>query len=253
MNYSKLCLTTLVSVLVVLALPSSLVAAPVEVVEGQPDVVKGSGAQKYSVGSGASSNGEIFVALQQLQGEVRELRGIVEEQAYLIEQLKQRRLDDYIDLDKRISDLQKAGATMVSSSSSVRRVESQPAINKPAEKVAPVASAAPTVVANIPQSRKPGSAAVADTAKIAYRSAYQKVKDREFNDAKVALTAFVSDFPDSQYVPNAEFWLGELYYLDSNLVKARDAFYILVTQYSNHRKVPDAKIQAWKNIPPVGR
>ena len=62
----------------------------------------------------------------------------------------------------------------------------------------------------------------------------------------MALTAFVSDFPDSQYVPNAEFWLGELYYLDSNLVKARDAFYILVTQYSNHRKVPDAKFKLGK-------
>jgi len=225
-------------------------AAPVEVVEGRPDVVKqrGSQSREYSAGGNSALNGELFMTIQQLQAEVRELRGVVEEQTHLIEQLRKRRLDDYIDLDKRIRDLQ--NGVSVSAGNGVAAVANKkatvkPSANKPANVAKTAASArpAPAPAKSVPPAR---TAAVADTARIAYRSAYQKVKDRQFDKAKVSLTAFVSDFPDSQYVPNAEFWLGELYYLDSNLEKARDAFYILVTQYSNHRKVPDAKFKLGK-------
>jgi len=226
-------------------LSGTAVAAPIEVVEGQPDVIteSGSRAREYRVSGNTSSNGELFIVIQELQAEVRELRGIVEEQSYLIEQLRQQRLDDYIDLDKRISEL--GGGTTVpagsgaSSGISVKKQSS--GVNTPA--VPRVAEPAQKPAAAV---TRPASAAVADTAKTAYQNAYQKIKNRQFDEAKAALRVFVSDFPDSQYVPNAEFWLGELYLQDSELEKARDAFYILVTRHSNHRKVPDAKFKLGK-------
>lgn len=48
---------------------------------------------------------ELFYRLQALQQELLELRGMVEEQAYEINRLKQQRHDDYMDLDRRLSAL----------------------------------------------------------------------------------------------------------------------------------------------------
>ena len=85
-----------------------------------------------------------------------------------------------------------------------------------------------------------------DEARSVYSAAYQQVKDRDFSKAKVSLSAFISNYPTSRYVPNAYFWLGELYYLESRLKKSRDAFLALVTQYGDHRKVAEAKFKLGK-------
>ncbi|MCV6606068.1 MAG: hypothetical protein OIF34_12250, partial [Porticoccaceae bacterium] len=46
---------------------------------------------------------EMFYQLQSLLEEVRQLRGMVEELNYQVDELKQRQQDDYLDLDRRIS------------------------------------------------------------------------------------------------------------------------------------------------------
>lgn len=251
-------LTLLVSGLSAYLLSSAVVAAPVEVIEGQPDVITESGARarEYRVSGNTSSNGELFIVIQELQAEVRELRGIVEEQSYLIDQLRQRRLDDYIDLDRRISELGGGSTAPANPGASASRATTSATTTGNVAARQPGGVSAPSVPRNVEPVPKPAvaaarpvqpaAAAVADTAKTAYQDAYQKIKNRQFDAAKSALRVFVSDFPDSQYVPNAEFWLGELYLQDSELEKARDAFYILVTRYSNHRKVPDAKFKLGK-------
>ena len=43
--------------------------------------------------------------IQQLQQEVLELRGLLEEVSFELKRLKQQRLDDYLDLDKRLGEL----------------------------------------------------------------------------------------------------------------------------------------------------
>ncbi|MEO0444312.1 MAG: YbgF trimerization domain-containing protein, partial [Pseudomonadota bacterium] len=43
--------------------------------------------------------------IQQLQQEILELRGLVEEMRFELKRLKQQRLDDYLDLDKRLAEL----------------------------------------------------------------------------------------------------------------------------------------------------
>ena len=53
----------------------------------------------------ASANSQLFAEVQGLREEVLRLNGLVEEQQYHIERLKQQRLDDYVDLDKRIAAL----------------------------------------------------------------------------------------------------------------------------------------------------
>lgn len=57
------------------------------------------------VAGSANQAAELFYRLQAMQQELLELRGLVEEQAYEINRLKQQRHDDYMDLDRRLSAL----------------------------------------------------------------------------------------------------------------------------------------------------
>ena len=48
----------------------------------------------------------LVIQVQELQDEVRTLRGILEEQARELENLKRRQRDQYLDLDQRVSGIQ---------------------------------------------------------------------------------------------------------------------------------------------------
>jgi len=202
--------------------------------------------------SSDSGNAGLFVQLQDLQAEVRELRGLLEQQSYIIEQLSQKRMDDYLDLDRRIGELSQ---TAISGSS----VKSASVKNKPSSSntsatknysTAAIKSAVPakpsSVSATVKAAAVPPVASSADVAKKAYRAAYQKVKDRQFDKARVSLAAFIQAHPKSHYVPNAYFWLGELYYLESDLPKSKQSFNVLIKQYPKHRKIADAKFKLGK-------
>ncbi len=261
--------------------------AQVEVVEGQPAVVtegEYGSPQEYNsersnvyssnpppAAASAGSSAELFVQLQALQAEVRELRGLVEQQSYTIEQLSQRRMDDYLDLDRRIGQLNGLGSSVaasatssntgataingsgsrvVNASASTAGAATSSSIKTNTTKTAitnttTISSASPAVTA-APVPASPSAAAKADEAKQAYRAAYQKVKDRQFDQARVALVGFVNAYPGSHYVPNAHFWLGELYYLESDLDNSRQSFSALVKGYPEHRKVADAKFKLGK-------
>ena len=246
---------------------SPLLYAQIEVVEAEPAVITDSrypqvrASETTSVTRGlnnpiddapppiaASSdtgNAGLFVQLQDLQAEVRELRGLVEQQNYVIEQLSQKRMDDYLDLDRRIGELTVSAANAKPTTRSAPvNAEVNRQSDQPIKSYSTAKAASSPMVAN--SAVAPPVASKADVAKKAYRAAYQKVKDREFDQARVSLAAFISAHPESHYVPNAHFWLGELYYLESDLAKSKQSFAVLIKQYPTHRKIADAKFKLGK-------
>jgi tol-pal system protein YbgF len=249
----------------------------VEVVEGLPTVSAGSAAggsndnsmrQADARGPAAtyttaaqrneSVSAELYVQLQALQVEMSELRGMLEQQSYLIEQISQRRMDDYLDLDQRISGLQASGSVADNKADSAAgqsaTARSAPNLSKDvgaaavAQKTNKGGANGSSAAEASAMQLVPSVRGVVDTdeARSVYSAAYQQVKDRDFSKAKVSLSTFISNYPTSRYVPNAYFWLGELYYLESSLKKSRDAFLALVTQYGDHRKVAEAKFKLGK-------
>ena len=52
-----------------------------------------------------SARGDLYYQLQVLQAEVRDLRGELEEQKYLLQTLERDHQDRYVELDKRLSSL----------------------------------------------------------------------------------------------------------------------------------------------------
>lgn len=278
----------LLRTLISLALPSIIslrvLAAPIEVIEAEPEIVNAS--TRYSTesvrqiesvsqrdsrdlrdaGRTESDNmsAELYVQFQRLQAEVQALRGLVEEQSYLIEQLSQKRLEDYLDLDRRIGELQsKIGNTAAVSkpTASVRApvaatssVKSSASTVRSIPDTKPVTAAKPATPPAVASSAPVAAAAAAsEQARSAYSSAYQRLKQNDLGAAKTEFVAFVKTYPESDEVPNAYFWLGELYYVESDLENSRQAFTNLADGYPDHRKVPDAKFKLGKIYHQLGQ
>ncbi|WAJ36266.1 tol-pal system protein YbgF [Pseudomonas sp. GOM7] len=217
--------------LLALALPLAAMAeVPVldsSSMQGSSYPPAGYGTAGASVGAGAqapvSAQGMLFNQLQQLQQELAQLRGMVEEQQNEIQRLKQEGLERYQDLDQRISAGAAAGA---------------PAQNSPTTGTNN-ASGTPTPP---PAAQQQASAEPGDPAKekLYYEAAFDLIKAKDFDKASQAFTAFLNRYPNSQYAGNAQYWLGEVNLAKGDLQAAGQAFAKVSQAYPNHAKVPDS-------------
>lgn len=168
--------------------------------------------------TGAADLSNLFLQMQQLQQEVMRLNGKVEQQSFELSSLKEQSLQRYMDLDKRL------GVTSVQPDSTV-----VPAVQTPA-------SSTDSAVSNLaPGIEQPGEASV-------YRAAYALVQGRQFDQAIPAFQQFLQRFPGGLYAANAHYWLGELYLVKEppDLESARQSFVLLLSEYPDNSKAPDA-------------
>lgn len=163
----------------------------------------------------ATAQGQLFSQLQQMQGEIALLRGMLEEQQNEIQRLKQEGLERYQDLDRRIV----GGAS--------------PATNESSTAGAVDASGTPA---------PPQATTEADPAKekLYYEAAFDLIKAKDFDKATQAFGAFLRKYPDSQYAGNAQYWLGEVALVQGDLQAAGKAFATVSQRYPTHVKVPDS-------------
>lgn len=205
-----------------LALAPLAAVAQVPVMEGSSNNASSASYGGSSVAqqapAGLSSEGQLFQQMYQLQQEVTMLRGMLEEQSYKIKQMEQDQLDRYQDLDRRLSGLTSAPAPATGGSASDSDAATAPV-------QAPAASAAP---------------ADPEQEKLLYDASFDLVKARDFEKAALAFNAFLRRYPDSQYAGNAQYWLGEVYLVQSDLESAGKAFAQVISRYPNHRKESDA-------------
>jgi len=169
---------------------------------------------------GGPNLGLLFSQIQQLQQQVMELNGKLEEQAYELRTLKEQSLQRYVDLDKRLSAGAAAGAAGAGEAA-VGSTEPLPAA------VATTGTAPVAAQAGEPE---------------AYRAAYALVQSQRFDQAVTAFQQFQRDYPAGKYAPNAYYWLGELYLVvqPPDLESSRQAFTMLLSQYPDNSKAPDA-------------
>jgi tol-pal system protein YbgF len=163
---------------------------------------------------------DMFLQMQSLQEEVRQLRGQVEQQTYAIENLKQRQRDLYLDIDRRMRKLEGGGSVSPSTSS--------PSVSSTPGAPATTASAAPS------------SSADEDAA---YRSAFNLLKEGRYQDAIKRFSAFLKKYPNSGYADNAQYWLGEANYVTRKYEQAIKEFELVVTTYPQSDKRADALLK----------
>lgn len=213
----------------ILGMAASTVQAQVRIIDSQPVGRSQSSSSQPNTAQQANATpvagqAELYYQMQLLQQEVQDLRGLVEQQSYELKQLKQQRLDDYIDLDRRIGQMSAAPATTN----------------------ATAATASPSPVA-----RQETVAQAEETAPMeeltSYRAAIDLVlKQRDFEGGITALRDHLQTFPSGHYAANAQYWLGQIYLQQNELPQSRDWFARMVKEHPNHQKAPEAKFKLGK-------
>jgi tol-pal system protein YbgF len=150
--------------------------------------------------------------LDVMQNEVNELRGAIEVQNYQLEKILERQRELYLEIDKRIE-----------------AVKTQP-------------STMPEAVVNTVGTTS--EAPLSANENEAYDKAVNLIlKDRLYDQAIPEFQSFLQNFPNSSYVPNAHYWLGQLLFNKQDWAGAGEQFQLLITYYPDSTKKADAMLK----------
>jgi len=180
--------------------------------------------------------------VQELQDEVRTLRGMLEEQARELDNLKRRQRDQYLDLDQRLSEISNAQPVTAGNLAAASGYEtSQPNVSPPApqdvpEVRDPMVSQSEVTGIGEPTVQSQAVAGSPADEKAAYDQAFQALKELRYADAAEEFQSFIDRYPDSEYTDNAQYWLGESYYVTRNYDIALTAFQTLLDSFPDSPK-----------------
>ncbi|MFT7374248.1 MAG: tol-pal system protein YbgF [Oleiphilaceae bacterium] len=150
--------------------------------------------------------------LDTMQNEVNQLRGSIEVQNYQLEKILERQRELYLEIDKRIQAVRTDPSTM------------------------------PTAGVNTPVTTQ--EAPLSENENEAYDKAVNLIlKDRLYEQAIPEFQTFLQNFPNSSYVPNAHYWLGQLLFNKQDWAGAGEQFQSLITNYPDSSKRADATLK----------
>jgi tol-pal system protein YbgF len=87
-----------------------------------------------------------------------------------------------------------------------------------------------------------GSAAATDP-QAAYNAAFEKLKAGNYDAAITAFKSFMTHYPSSDLLDNAQYWIGEAYYVTRDYEHAAQAFRTVGERWPGSRKAPDALLK----------
>jgi tol-pal system protein YbgF len=174
--------------------------------------------------------------IQQLQQEISELRGLLEEQGFQLKRLKQQRLDDYLDLDKRLSEITNSNSVINTQAPSNQTANNKNSIIKQSS------TASANTISGLSGSLPVSSVDNSVEGKKLYRKAIdQLLSKQDYKGAQKSFSQYLDKYPRGVYVPNVYYWQGQIYLTESKKIEAEKAFTNLISQYRDHQKTPDAK------------
>ncbi|MFP2770730.1 tol-pal system protein YbgF [Oceanisphaera sp. KMM 10153] len=156
--------------------------------------------------------------LNAMQQEVSELRGLLEEQSYRLEQV----------IERQRSLL----------------MAQQDAAEKPEKAASPTARSGGEKEAAEPRQGKASAAPASGDEQAAYDSAVNLVlQDKDYDAAIPAFARFITQYPQSSYVPNAHYWLGQLLFTQKRFDQAKAQFTRVVEAYQDSNKRADSLLK----------
>jgi tol-pal system protein YbgF len=147
-----------------------------------------------------------------LQDELSQIRGETETHAHKLEQIIDRQRELYIEIERRLSNLQ----------------------------AQPAPQATPEVVEETSTQEYSGSLSENES----YDQAVNLIlKERRYDDAIPQFEKFIQQFPNSVFIPNAHYWLGQLLFNKSQFTEAQQHFNQVIRFYPDSSKRPDALLK----------
>lgn len=175
---------------------------------------------------------EMSQRIDALQAEVRRLRGQVEVLENANEALRKQQRDLYADLSRRLEPLEGNAP--------------RPAAGLPsAGGAAAAAAAAPSsaAVASPAGAQAAAPARAADTPEARYGRAFDALKASNYAAAITGMREFLGAYPDHELADNAQYWLGEAYYVTRDYENAIAAFTGVGERWPQSSKAPDALLK----------
>ena len=194
---------------------------------------------------------ELMGRVEQLQAEVQQLTGKVDEQAYRIEELKKHQTTMYSDFDERLQSIENkangvatspaeaVGAGDVGAKAAESSAPAPEAVAAPSQAVAPENKP----VENQATKPKSDTAQVSSAEKQEYFQAYDELRNGHTSQSIEQFKAYLGKYPTGELANNAQYWLGEAYRANQDNEAARKAFNDVIAKYPNGAKVPDALLK----------
>lgn len=174
---------------------------------------------------------DMATRLEQIQKDLQLLRGEIELQGHTLEGLKKRQRDLYLDIDQRLRRLESGGGAASAPQPAVVQPPATPAVAPPASP-APAATVTPAV-----------NAVPAAGERDAYQRAFNLLKEGRYDQAAGDFRKFLNTYPQSSYASNAQYWLGEAFYVTRQFNEALTEFNKVVSVYPNSPKLGDALLK----------
>ncbi len=173
-----------------------------------------------------------------LQLQMQALNGVIEAQQHKLQQYQSQEKVARESLERRVAELSNKA---VSQSSVSELVASSPKIATPAKGFESPGKTAAVVQPKAPEAKKSYTLKDSEAEQQAlYNAAYEQIKGRKYNQAIEKLNQYIVKYPQGQFTEGANYWLGEIYMLQSKYDKALTAFDQVVTKYPKGQKSADA-------------
>jgi tol-pal system protein YbgF len=166
---------------------------------------------------------QISNQIEALRADVRAMHNDVDVLSNSLEASRKQSRDLYVDLDLRVKNLEARGGVANTASAPAAAAAHSPG---------PSTGAAGAEQPNANPDDAPR-----------YQAAFNLLKDGQYDKAIDAFQKFLLDFPASTLADNAQYWLGEAYYVNRAYPNAESAFQRVVEKYPQSRKLPDALLK----------
>jgi tol-pal system protein YbgF len=227
--------------LIVLAVPLALLAAGCASTPPEPDPVQ----LKLNdldarIARIEANQVEAAQRIDEAQARMRELRGRIEELEHNNEALAKQQRDLYADLDKRLA---AAGAARPAAPGAAGDgAATGGATAGGGAGAAPEGgSAAPATDSGAAGAAAPEAAS--STEQAVYTQAFDALKAGSYSVAITGFKDFLASYPSSPLAGNAQYWLGEAYYVNHDYESAAGAFRAVLKKWPDSRKAPDALLK----------
>ena len=177
---------------------------------------------------GNNSATEIVIQTQELQQQVAELKGIIEEQNYQIKSLKDKQKLLYIDIDSRLVELESQNSGTQPIKAPAQTIDKQTVV---VDEDYSQTSVETNVIDNKP---------TLSTYQEDYDSAFAHLRAGRFLESARAFEDFIQAYPENELTDNAYYWLGESYYVKRQYPQALAAFQSLTAKFPDSSKASDS-------------
>lgn len=209
----------------------------------------------------------IEVRLQRMEAQIRDLTGKVEEATYNSNQV-QKRLDTLqADTDYRLRALE-GGAPPASAAGVGQQGNAAPALSDNQSAASVDANSGRGTLGTISNSQlqlnppPAGGSSAAQAASLPpagatpeqlYDAAFDLLVRKEFGSAELAFQRFVAEYSDDPLAGNAQYWLGETYYVRERFEDAAVAFLNGYRDFPNSPKAPDSLLKLGMSLARAGK